>query len=658
MKQVFIIVLTLISAISWAQTKNDPVIMKINGKDISKSEFEYIYKKNSNDDIIDKKSLEEYLVLFKNFKLKVTEAEQQGLDTTAAFRKELKEYRDQLAKPYLTNFSIDEKLVEKEYDRMKEFIDVSHILINIPLKKDSTQITRRHTTPTDTLESYKKALDIKKRLVNKKEDFIKVALETTDDERSIKSDKPAWLGWVSALMTPPNLENAIYSTKEGQVSDPVRSSFGYHIIKVNKRIQNPGEIRAAHIMVMCPSDADTVKISDSEKKANALYERILNGEDFTELAKTESEDKGTAPSGGDLSWFGFGVMVKEFQDAAFNLKNIGDVSKPVRSQYGFHIIKLLDRRSLASFEDKKSEITNRLERGPAYIDLRQPGIEELKSNNGFSLDEKVYNKLKQEAENIFPSDSIFLSKFEKDNDVLLISGNQPYTVSDFIHFIRTNPNSPFLLSTEYLDERLFSFEINCLVTAEDNSLENKYPDFKNLVNEYRDGILLFEVSNNEVWDKAGKDTTGLKEYFELNKEKYTWDQPHYKGYVVHCKDQKTKKRIQKETSKLDPESAAAYILQNFRVGDVSYVKIEKGLYKEGDNPYVDELIFKKGKAKPNDEFPDFFVKGELLKKPNTYTDVRGLVITDYQNYLEDKWIKELNDKYPVIIYEDVVSSIR
>jgi peptidyl-prolyl cis-trans isomerase SurA len=224
--------------------------------------------------------------------------------------------------------------------------------------------------------------------------------------------------------------------------------------------------------------------------------------------------------------------------------------------------------------------------------------------------------------------------------------------------MKSSPQSPFSLSTEFLDERLYSFELKNLLAAEDAALENKYPDFKNLIGEYRDGILLFEVSNKEVWDKAGKDTTGLKEFFDKNKSNYKWDEPRYKGYIIHCKDQNTKKRILKETSKMNPDAAFAYTLQNYRVGEVSYVKIEKGMYAEGENPYIDEMIFKKGKAQPKEDFPEYLVIGKLLTIPEEYTDVRGLVITDYQNYLEEQWIKKLNEKYSVTIYQEVVNAIQ
>lgn len=648
------IVFTLFSSIAVSQ--NDPVIMQINGKDIKKSEFEYIYKKNSSDEIIDKKSLQEYMELFKNFKLKVTEAEEQRLDTTQAFVKELKEYRDQLAAPYLSEIPADEDLIKKEYDRMKEVIEISHILISVPEKDSLKGFGAWPAIPSDTVAPYKKAQQIRKRLL-KGEDFTKLVSEVSEDDRTAKSKNPGYIGWLTALNLPEPFEDGVYNTKKGEISIPVRSNFGYHIIKVLNRKQNPGQIRAAHIMVACPDNADEATIDKAKEKADSLYNLAMKGDDFAELAKKYSDDKGSGSAGGDLSWFGIGAMVPEFQDAAFALKQVGDIAKPVKSMYGFHIIKLLDTKPLESFDEKKDEITKRMERSERYVALREPGIENLKKEYGFSLDEKVYNKLKKSAETTYPLDSTFINKYENDSEVLFITGSTPSTIKDFIDFIKKNKSTPFTLSTEVLDERLFSFESRSLVAEKDKQLENRYPEFRNLMNEYRDGILLFEVSNNEVWNKASTDISGLSEFFTQNKNNYTWDNPHYKGYVVHCKDKKTMKRMMKEVNKLTPDSAANYLLQNYKVGDVSYVRLEKGLFVKGDNSYVDEAVFKTGKSEPMKDYPEFFVIGRLLNSPEDYTDVRGLVITDYQNYLEDNWIKDLNKRYPVIIYQNVVDTI-
>ncbi len=655
-KQVFIFGFSLISMMMVAQT-NDPVIMKINGKDIKKSEFEYIYKKNNNEDVIDKKTLEEYVELFKNFKLKVAEAQFQGLDTTQAFIKELNEYRSQLAKPYLTDMPVNESLVQKEYERSKDFFEISHLMLNVPEKKENEAgYGMPNVFPSDTLLVYKKAEQICKRLA-KGEKFEKLVTEFSDDERSKAAPKPGLLGWASAMQLPETLENAMYATQPGKVSYPALSPFGYHIIKVSQKRQDPGQIRAAHILVMCQQGSDTVAVTDAIAKIDSLYKVAINGGDFAELAKEYSDDKGSGSQGGDLSWFGFGAMVPEFQDAAFALKEPGDISKPVRSQFGFHIIKLIDKKASPSYDEKRKELISRLERSDKSIELHQPAIDNMKKESNFSSNSIAYNMLSEKAKTVYPLDSAFFSAFENDGTVLF-NARTPYTIADFISYLKTNTNSPYRLSTSFLKERLSSFEYKSLLAEEDKNLENKYADFKNLMNEYRDGILLFEVSNNEVWDKASKDTLGLESFFDKNKSNYTWEKPHYKGYIVQCKDEKSLKKMKKQVSKLTPDAAAEFLMKTYNTKDTVLVKVEKGLYVQGDNKFVDELVFKQGKAETTAGFPQFFVIGKLLNAPEQYTDVRGLAITDYQNYLEQEWINELNRKYPVTIYQNVVDSVK
>ncbi|GBU07657.1 peptidyl-prolyl cis-trans isomerase [Bacteroidales bacterium] len=656
-KRAFIIGFTFFTFFAHSQVV-DPIIMEINGRAIPKSEFEYIYKKNSEESIIDKKSLQEYLDLFKNFKMKVFEAQSQGLDTTVEFHRELNEYRSQLAKPYLTSIATDEAIVKKEYERSKEVVEISHIQISMVNSEDKSDAASKVFLPCDTLVAYKKAMQIRKRLL-KGEDFAKVAVETSEDERSVAADVPGYLGWISAMNLPTDFEDAVYAAKIGQISMPIRTNFGYHIFKVHARKASPGQIRAAHIMVACPRDADQQTVALAQHKADSLYLLTQNsGADFAELAKNNSEDTGSGANGGDLSWFGYGVMVKEFQDAAFSLTSIGDISIPTRSDFGFHIIKLLETKPLESYEDKKDELLQRIERSERYTSLQGVGLEKLKQENGFILNQDAYKYLLSQASIAHPLDSAFLVPLAENKDVLFSTGDTKVNISQFISFLKESSSSPYTLSTEVLNERLFAFERTSLLEEEDRQLENKHSEFRNLMNEYRDGILLFEISNMEVWEKAGKDSESLTNYFSANKDKYSWEKARYKGYVVNCKDKSTKNKMQKEIKKMSPNDAAQYLVQNYKVGEVSYLRIDKGLFVEGENAFVDQAIFKKGKAQALADFPEYFLIGKFLgTTPEEYVDVRGLVITDYQNELERQWLKSLNEKYTVKVFQEVVDSI-
>jgi len=648
----FSLVLVMASVGVLAQT-NDPVIMTINGKNFKKSEFEYFYNKYNNDDAIDKRSLSDYVDLFKNLKLKVAEAEAQGMDTTASFRIELSGYRATEAKPYLDSLEINENLLQQEYDRMKTMIEISHIVVEFPKVK----MNDFKAFPSDTLAAYNKAVQIRNRLL-KGENFEKVAAELSDDANTAKAERPGYLGWYTGLMLNPSFEETVFNTPVGGISPLTRTNFGYHILKVNAKKENPGQINVAHILIANPENSGATQVDTALITANAVYDKLIHGADFSELAKEYSKDPGSASKGGELGWISYGgPIIKKFQDVAFELKNAGEISKPFQTQFGYHIVKLLDKKPIESFEEKRKDIESKLNSGGYFIPLHQKGIDNMKQELGFKKNDASYQLLFSKAGTVYPSDSLFFTSFEDRNIPLFTIGDTKYSIGQFLDFMKkSGGRSSFALSTEFLDERLQGFEFNSLREMKDQTLESKYPDFGNLIQEYRDGILMFDISNKEVWGKASEDAEGLAAYFEKNKQQYKWDEPRYKGYVVLARDAKTKKKMQKEISGMDPEKAVQYLYDNYKVGDVSYVKVEKGSFKKGDNPFVDEAAFKSGVATRPAEFQDFFLLGKVSDAPESYTDVRGMVVTDYQNYLEGIWLKKLNEKYKVTLHPEVLNT--
>ena len=321
----------LLAGNSWfggGATDVDPVIMRVNNKDIHKSEFEYIYNKNSQQQI-DHKSLDEYVTLFKNYKLKVAEAEAMGIDTTSAFKNELAGYREELAKPYLIDASVDDRLAHEAYDRMKEDVEVSHILIGLNAR-----------TPEDRAEAKKKAESVLAE-IKAGEDFGMLAEKFSEDG---SRQNKGYLGFIRGGRTVYPFEKAAFALQAGEVSDIVETQFGYHIIKVHSRRPNPGEFLFSHIMILVPRGASDEVKAQKESEIRAIYEELKSGADFATMAKERSEDKASAVRGGELPWVSSGQFVKEFEDAAFALKNKGDITEPVLSPYGWHIIKLMDRR--------------------------------------------------------------------------------------------------------------------------------------------------------------------------------------------------------------------------------------------------------------------------------------------------------------------------
>ena len=656
MRKYFIILLLGLFSLTGHSQKNDPVVMKVDGKEIKKSEFEYLYKKNNTGIALD-----EYLELFKNFKLKVAEAQAQGIDTTATFVKELKDNRSQLAKQYIKELAIDESLLLKEYERLKEEVEISHIAIPIKLdvtinaegKPESTMSTQ--LLPADTLAAYKKAIQYRNRLL-KGEKIEKIAAEL-DKNFSIPNTPPTYMGWMPGMSISPFLEDAIHATTLGSVSMPVRFHSLYLIFKVHNKRESAGEINASHIMVACPQGADVVQVEDAQKKADEIYKRVISGEDFAGLAKELSDDKGSGQQGGELGWFGSGRMVKEFETTAFALQEKGDISKPVKSQFGFHIIKLNDKRSIESFEDKKAQIINVLGRSEKANILNKPGIDVLKEKTKFVENDYALEILKTMANSYSPSDSVFQAEASSLNDVLFFVGANAYTIPDFMDFVKKTRAS-HILSTDILNDRYEAYVLDVLKKEEDNQLEQEYDDFRNLMREYHDGFLSYEVTQNEIWEKAPKDTLGLTTFFNKNREKYSWESPRYRGYVVLSKDKETKKAASKKIKKKNPDDAAKFLLKEFNTDSVKPVKIIRGLFSKGENPYIDEAVFKTGKAEVDKDYPQMFVIGKLLKQgPELYSDVGGLVISDYQNEMEQEWLQRLREKYTIEVYPEVLKTI-
>lgn len=624
---------------------NDPVLMTINGKPVTKSEFEYIYNKNNSNNSLDKKTLPEYVDLFVNFKLKVEEAKSQGLDTTKSFINELSGYRSQLTKPYLTDQKVDEQILQEAYNRMKEDVEVSHILVRLP----------QNASLADTLAAWKKISAIAKRL--EKEDFVKVAKQTSEDESAEKNG--GYIGWVSAFRTVYPFETVAYSTPVGTLSKPLRTAFGYHILKVHNRRNSLGEVLVAHIMRFT-AEGDEAKNKDAKAKIDSLYQRVQAGDDFGKLASTYSEDRGSASRNGELPWFGTGRMVPEFENAAFALKNVGDVSSPIQSAYGWHIIKLLDRKGLASYETIKSDLERRVKRDERALFGQKAFIAKLKNDYSFTLNNDNLKEFVTLLENKTLTDSIFKIEVEKLNKPLFSFAGKTYNQADFAAYLSKNNFTEKTLASEIINEKIGAYTDGELLAYEDSQLEKKYDDFHFLMQEYHDGILLFDVSNNEVWEKASKDTEGLEKYFNDHKMDYRWEKPHYKGRIIYCKDNQTLKTAKLMVKKLNPDSLDKTL--RTRLNDsIQHVKVEKGLYALGDNKAVDKYGFKDKKAAydPSAEYPFVLVIGKNLKNmPENYTDVRGLVTADYQEYLEKEWIKALRAKYPVVIDEKVLKTVK
>lgn len=592
MKKTFLsIVLMGASLLGFAQ--EDKVLMTINGEPIMASEFLYIYEKNNQETSLEKKSMQEYLDLFINFKLKVTEAIAQGVDTTQEFKDELKGYRAQATPKYLQDNDAIDSLVLLSYNRMANIRKASHIAVQCPMDADSATLAAatakinelRQRVTVGLPKEVKKGR--KKITVQEVEDFTEVAIAYSDDP-AVKQSKGE-LGWIQPFRYVYSLEDAVYTTPVGEISEVFRSPFGLHIAKIESE-RAFEEVHAAHIMKMTPS-GDLQRLAAAKFKIDSIYQlAIQDTVDFAALAQANSEDRGSAVRGGDLGWFGRGAMVQPFEDITFGLKE-GEVSEPFQTRFGIHISKLYGKRGIQPLDSMRSQLLRQVQR-----DQRMQ-----------IANESFINKTRAEY-------------------------NLPAQMSD-------------------ADVKAYA----------DAHLEEKYPELRNLVREYHDGILLFDVSLREVWDKANKDHEGLTSFFKANKKQYTWDEPRYKGWIIYAKTDvaaKAAKQIVKGAS--DKAKVDSILNERVNLDSVTYVKVEYGLWTAGKNAAVDVYGFKNKTATytPSEEYPVVVAVGKVLQRPEEYNDDRGKIVTDYQDYLEKLWIASLREKYPVVINEDVWNELK
>lgn len=635
--------LFLIATSLFARGK-DPVLMYINDRPVHKSEFEYIYNKNNSNNTLDKKTLDEYVELFINFKLKVEEAKTQGLDTTRAFISELNGYRSQLTRPFLTDSKVEESILIEAYNRLKEDVEVSHILIRVDYS----------ATPEDTLIAWNKINDLAGRVNN--DNFATIAKAESEDQSAIEN--AGYIGWITGFRTVYPFETVAYNTPPGTISKPVRTNFGYHLIRVHNRRMSKGEVLVSHIMTFTSKGEDEMN-ERAKHRIDSLYKVVKGGQDFGAIASAYSEDRGSSVRNGELPWFGVGRMVQEFEQAAFALKEVGDISEPIQSPYGWHIIKLLDTKPLPSFENRRAEIERQVKRDERANKGQKAFVEQLKKEYRFrkqrgSQTADFYRLLEGRT----LSDSTFIADARTLNKRMFSFAKKNFTQQDFLNYLINNPHSARTNSKDIIDEKLVAFIEHEILKHEDSQLEKKHPDFRLLMQEYHDGILLFEISNNEVWDKASKDTAGLANFFRRNKEKYRWDKPHFKGRVIQCRDEKTY-RAAVDIVNMQHRDSIDLKLRQLNDSIVN-IRIDRGLFVQGDNKWVDQKIFNTGiQAEIDPNFPFVYVPGTMLYyTPEDYTDVRGLVTADYQEYLERRWVEYLRNKYPVRINEKVLRTIK
>ena len=578
MKKILVSILML--CLGWnAFAQEDQVLVVINGKPITVSEFLYVYEKNNNESSLEKKTMDDYLDLFIDYKLKVAEAESLGIDTTEAFKKEFKGYRAQATNKYLKDQVAIDSLVALSYDRMTRLVHAAHIVVQCPMGSDS--VTEAAALARINEARKRVTVGLPREVVRDGEIVVVCEVEDFGDVSAEVSDEPAArrnrgdLGWITPFRYVYVFEDAIYNTPVGGITEVFRSPYGFHVAKV-LGVSEYEEVHAAHILKMAQGN-DIQRVAEATIVMDSLYNlAIQDTVDFAWLAQNNSEDRGSALRGGDLGWFGRGMMVKQFEDVAFGLE-VGEVSKPFASQFGIHIIKLYDKRGIQPLDSIRAKVLRQVERDQRY----------------------------------------------------------QIAYESFVRKTRVEYNLPVTMS----DAEVIAYA--------DAHLEEKYAEFRNLTTEYHDGILMFEVSVGEIWDKASQDVEGLKKFFKKNKKKFAWEEPRFKGFVIYAKDEVSADITETILKTAHPDSVMNYIKERVNVDSVKYVEVQRGVWKKGANPAIDKFGFMDDSVsyEVDEKFPYVVVIGEVLEAPQEYTDDRGRVTTAYQDHLEAKWVAKLRKKH-------------
>lgn len=619
------------------KTKNtkETVLFSVNGKTVSTDEFIYLYRKNHTQPQEDftRAKIEEYLDLFVNFKLKVEEAHQRGMDTTDAFLKEYNQYRDELRKPYLPDARITDSLVQLTYNRMKEEVKASHILIEI--KPDAT--------PADTLAAYNKALDIRKKIVGG-EDFSRAAVEYSED-KSVKSNQGN-LGYFTAMQMVFPFENAAYTTPVGGISLPVRSRFGYHLVYVTDRRPARGEVEVSHIMLRTSDGKDPDKVKNT---IFDLYDRLQAGVKWEELCREFSEDPGSRDNGGRLRPFGAGVMssVPEFERVAFALAKPGEISDPFQTQYGWHIMRLERKIPLASLQELESSLKSRVTRDERTQLSKQKAEEKLRR------DYKLTENASAKAAVLGLADS----SLQKANWKPVFSGKSPgkqtlfsllgrnYTIAAFLQYAQKNQRPNTTAPAKYLEQLYNQFIDASILTLQEEKIIQQNPDYRFLLHEYYEGILLFEVMEKEIWNKASADSVGQRRYYEAHAAQY--QAPERADASIYYSG--TRDFVSQLTPLLEAGDEAK--IQEFVTA--KKLKSESGIFKKDEKAVLQRVPWQKGvhPAENNGMYYLAWLKAILPAGSMSFEEARPAVISDYQAFLEKNWLDQLKKKYPVKINE-------
>ena len=638
MKAKLLISSLLLGTAILAIAKGDPVLMTINGKDVKLSEFEYLYHKNSQQQV-EKETLEQYVDRFVLYKQKVADALAEGIDTTQLFIREFEGYQKDLAAPYMTEDTTYKwQMIVESYERFKKEIDIDHFMLPLGASPEETQ------TSLNRMDSIRNC-------VLAGENWEDLVAKYSSDPSKPRNN--GHYGFISAGMFPYSFENVVYATPVGEVSKAFKTPYGVHMVRVNGTRER-NDAHAKHILKKFPQNATDEQKAVCKAQIDSIYALLLAGADFEEMARKESQD-GTARNGGELGWFGRGRMVQPFEDIAFSLAD-GAISEPFETQFGYHIIKKV-AHGVAPLSDLRPGIENAISRDERAGLIRERRFNDLKNKYGYQLNPSFESFLASALANA-PYDSTFVAQNIKGSTMPVFTyGNKKSVVVDAL-MAQLNPKARFATTEDakkYVMDGVDVIAEKVLSDYHARELVKSNPEYRNLINEYRDGMLLFEISNRRVWKAASKDTVGLENYFAEHRANYTWDEPHFKGIILSAKNDSVMNLVKADVIAMNADTLTEALHRKYG-GDI---RMERMVVKKGENALADYLAFNMGDKPERKGFNAFMIlQGGIINQPQEMADVRGAVTSDYQDVLEQRWKEELAVKYPVKINKKVLKQVK
>lgn len=639
-----------ISSFVYAQNTKKEVLFTIEGKPYYTDEFSRIYNKNI--DLVkdeSQKDLNQYLDLFIGYKLKIEKAYKIGLQNNVKYINELASYRQQLARNYTSDAKVTKALVDEAYARSLKEVRASHILL----------LCDENASGADTLKVYNQVLDIRKKALAG-EDFASLAEKFSQDP-SAKENKGD-LGYFSVFRMVYPFENAAYKTKIGDVSMPVRTKFGYHLIKVADVRDNRGEVTVAHIMLTKQQSGTPEEVAKLKSTIQDIYTKLKQGEKFEDLANQFSQDKNSASRGGVLPKFGSGQLSsEEFENKSFGLNNVGDYTEPFETQFGWHIVKLVQKHPIKKLEESSKELENKIIRDERSRLIEKSVNDKIKMKYPVVRDEKLYNKIKSIVTDKYYTAEWNLPENIKDYDgTLLTVGSKKINGTTFLSeldLLKKGKITSIKPIGKLVDFHYKNFADDQLKKFYNENLENEYPDFANIVSEYRDGLLLFDLMEREIWNKSKQDTLGLKDYFSKNQAKYVWKN---RAKVITASS--TKEDFAKQAQKLlKKDTKTEEIKEKLNTKDVVNIIFKEDTYEEGASNFPKNVTFKTGVSNVFKDGDHFFVNKvtQVLPAGNkSFDEARGKIINDYQQYLEDNWVSELKKEFKVQVNQEVFERLK